>query len=138
PPPPRDEGPAPASMPRPGRPGGPGRRGAGGSTAVGVIVETSLIRWGLMAAVQQDARLELYGSGFDPRSALYGLERRPSVVLLGSGAGALSRLKETLRDVRTYFPRGPIVALSPHEVRSAADAFTVAESADADVILLNP
>src|SRR5690606_7516749 len=116
----------------------PGRGGGGVSIGVVVIEEDFLVRWGLIAALQQDARLELYGSGFDARSALYGLERRPSVVLLGSGAGALSRLKETLRDVRTYFPRGPIVALSPHEVRSAADAFTVAESADADVILLNP
>lgn len=108
------------------------------SIGVVVIEENFLIRWGLIAALQQDARLELYGSGFDARSALYGLERRPSVVLLGSGTGALSWLKETLRDVRTYFPRGPIVALSPQEVRSPSDAFAVAETADADVILLNP
>src|SRR5690606_25816642 len=48
------------------------------------------------------------------------------------------RLRDMVREVRVYFPRGPIVALSPKELRSASDALAVAEGSDPDVTLLNP
>lgn len=85
---------------------------------VAVIESNPLRRLGLVAALQEDDRLRVWGVGVDARSALTGRSERPMVVVLGSHENhtGVSPLADALKQVRLYYPRGPVVVLSPEPV----------------------
>src|SRR5690606_20239930 len=91
------------------------------ATRVAVVESDLLSQLGLVAAFDHDGRFEICGFGPDARSALAGKPQRPAVVLVGSHGThrGLSRFYEAVKEVRIYFPRGPVVALSPEPVAGA-------------------
>lgn len=105
---------------------------------VSVIEADPLHRLGLVAALQEDPRLVVYAVGSDPRSALTGRERQPAVVLVGAGAyGSRAKsLAELLGEIRSLYPRGPVVVLSSVSVQDVRESASQA-ARDPQVLFLD-
>lgn len=105
---------------------------------VTVIEADPLHRLGLVAALQEDARLVICGAGSDPRAALAGRERRPDVVLVGAGAyGSRAKtLGDLVDEIRCHFSRGPVVILSSVSVQDVHESSPLV-ARDPQILLLD-